>query len=90
MTKLTTHQLNVAVFIHAYQAMNDNMPTNSEIAAAFGITSNAAYECFKRLTKYGVLEPSENPCRHRFARTSTGAAFMLQIIARRRSQGAHV
>jgi DNA-binding IclR family transcriptional regulator len=85
--KLTTHQLNIAVFIHAYQAKNDNMPTITEVAQAFGIQKNAAHECVQRLKKYGVFEATENFSKYRFARTQAGAAYRTQIKAKRIEQG---
>lgn len=85
--KLTAHQLNIAVFIHAYQAKNDNMPSHAEIAQAFGIATNAAHECVHRLKKHGVFEPTENPSKYRFARTQAGAAYRAQIKAKRIEQG---
>jgi DNA-binding IclR family transcriptional regulator len=85
--KLTAHQLNVAVFIHAYQANNDNMPTITEVAQAFGIQKNAAHECVQRLKKYGVFEPTENFSKYRFARTQAGESYRAQIKAKRIEQG---
>jgi predicted transcriptional regulator of viral defense system len=85
--KLTTHQLNVAVFIHAYQDNNDNMPTITEVAQAFGIQKNAAHECVNRLKKYGVFELTENLSKYRFARTQAGESYRVQIKAKRIEQG---
>ena len=79
---LTTHQLCVAVFIHAYQAINDNVPSLSEIAHAFSVQGNASYETLQRLIKHGVLERAENPRQYRFARTPAGAAYRAQIVAK--------
>jgi LexA DNA binding domain len=86
--KLTAHQLNIAVFIHAYQAQNDNMPNYSEIGKAFGIYPNAAGETVQRLKKYGVFEPTENFSKYRFARTQAGETYRVQIKAKRIEQGA--
>jgi predicted transcriptional regulator of viral defense system len=86
--KLTAHQLNVAVFIHAYQAQNDNMPTITEVAQAFGIQKNAAHECVQRLKKYGVFEATENFSKYRFTRTQAGESYRVQIKAKRIEQGA--
>ena len=84
---LTAHQLCVAVFIHAYQAKNDNMPSHAEVAAAFGIAPNAAFEAVQRLTKHGVFEKAENLSKYRFARTPAGAAYRAQIAAKHIEQG---
>lgn len=84
---LTLHQLNIAVYIHAYHALNDNMPSLSEIAHAFGVQGNASYGTLQRLIKHGVLERAENPRQYRFARTHTGAAYRAQIVAKRIEQG---
>ena len=84
---LTPHQLCVAVFIHAYQAMNDNMPSYSEIGRAFGCYPNAANETVKRLMGNGVFEKAENFIKYRFARTPAGAAYRAQIVAKHVEQG---
>lgn len=84
---LTAHQLCVAVFIHAYQAKNDNIPTTAEVAQAFGIAKNAAFEAVTRLTKHGVFEKTENFSKYRFARTPAGAAYRAQIVAKHVEQG---
>ena len=86
--KLTAHQLNVAVFIHSYHANNGNMPSYKEIGQAFGVQNNAALETVQRLKKYGVLEPTENFSKYRFARTQTGESYRVQIRAKRIQQGA--
>lgn len=86
--KLTAHQLHVAVFIHAYQANNDNMPNYPEIGKAFGIYPNAACEMVHRLIKIGVLEQAENISKYRFARTQAGESYRAQIKAKRIEQGA--
>lgn len=84
---LTTHQLCVAVFIHTYQTKNDNMPNHAEVAAAFGIAPNAAFEAVQRLSKHGVFEKTENFSKYRFARTPTGVAYRAQIVAKHVEQG---
>ena len=86
--KLTARQLQVAVYVHTYLELNDNLPTKTEIASAFGVTDNASFEHIKALTKKGVFEPAENPNKLRFARTPTGAWFRQQITAERARQGA--
>lgn len=85
--KLTTRQMQVAVYIHVYHELNDNMPTKAEVASAFGVTDNAAFEHIKSMQKKGVFEPSENPNKLRFARTQTGAWFRQQITTERARQG---
>jgi DNA-binding MarR family transcriptional regulator len=80
--KLTAKQLSVAVFIHAYQTNNDNMPSYKEISNAFGVQKNAALETVQRMIVYGVFERAENFSRYRFARTPAGAAYRAQIKAR--------
>jgi len=80
--KLTAKQLCVAVFIHAYQTNNDNMPSYKEIAQAFGVQKNAALETVQRMIVYGVFERAENFSRYRFARTPAGAAYRAQIKAK--------
>lgn len=87
LSPLTAHQLCVAVFIHAYQAQNDNMPSHAEVAAAFGIAPNAAFEAVQRLTKHGVFEKTENFSKYRFARTPAGAAYRAQIVVKHVEQG---
>ena len=84
---LNTHQLCVAVFIHAYHTINDNLPSLSEIAHAFDVHGNASYETLQRLIKHGVLERAENPRQYRFARTPDGAAYRAQIVAKHVEQG---
>lgn len=85
--KLTAKQLCTAVFIHAYQANNDNMPSYKEISNAFGVQKNAALETVQRLIVYGVFERSENFSKYRFARTPAGAAYRAQIVAKHVEQG---
>lgn len=84
---LTTHQLCVAVFIHAYQAANDNIPSFLEVAHAFGVHRNASYETVHRMIKLGVFERTENHSQYRFARTPAGAAYRAQIVAKSVEQG---
>ncbi len=84
---LTPHQLNVAVFIHTYHAVNDNMPSHAEVAQAFGVRPNAAFEAVQRLKHCGVFEPAENFSKYRFARTHTGTAYRAQITTKRIEQG---
>ena len=84
---LTAHQLCVAVFIHAYHAMNDNMPNYFEIGKAFGCYPNASNETVKRLMEIGVFEKTENFSKYRFARTPAGAAYRAQIVAKHVEQG---
>lgn len=84
--KLSPRQMQVAVYVHVYHDLNDNLPTKAEVASAFGVTDNAAFEHIKALQKKGVLEPSENPNKLRFARTQTGTWFRQQIINKRAFQ----
>lgn len=84
---LTAHQLCTTVFIHAYQTKNDNMPSHAEVAAAFGIAPNAAFETVKRLMASGVFEKTENFRKYRFARTPAGKAYRAQIVAKHVEQG---
>ena len=79
---LTLHQLNIAVYIHAYHALNDNMPSYTEIAKAFGVHNNASLETVRRLKQKGVFEQAENFSKYRFARTPAGAAYRAQIVAK--------
>lgn len=87
LSPLTTHQLCVAVFIHAYQAANDNIPNFLEISNAFGVHGNASYETVHRMIKHGVFERAENDKQYRFARTPAGAAYRAQIVAKHVEQG---
>lgn len=84
---MTRQQLAVAVYLHAYQAQNDNMPTHAEIANAFCVVGNAAYESVQRLKKIGVIEATEHTSRYRFARTPAGLGYRAQIKAEHLRQG---
>ena len=87
LSPLTNYQLCCAVFIHAYQAANDNIPSFIEVAHAFGVHSNTSYETVHRMIKYGVFERAENHSQYRFARTPAGAAYRAQIVAKYVEQG---
>jgi predicted ArsR family transcriptional regulator len=84
---LTDRQLAIAVYLHRYLLLNDNLPTAVEVAKAFGIWPNAAHEHLVSLTKKGLLEASENRLKLRFSRTSIGLKQHQRVIEKSISQG---
>lgn len=84
---MTKQQLAVAVFLHTYLSINDNMPTFVQISEAFGVWSNTTWCHIQALRKRGVLETSENTSQLRFARTEIGLKYRAQIVAERQRQG---
>ena len=84
---MTKQQLAIAVFLHTYLSINDNMPTLVQISEAFGVWGNATWCHIQALRKRGVLETSENTSQLRFARTEIGVEYRAKIVAERQRQG---